>query len=350
MAKRLRIAQIAPVAEAVTGEQTGSIEQLVWLLTEELVRRGHEVTLAAVGESQTSAALHAIYPRGYESDPVLWSYEFHETMNAASIMEKADDFDVIHSHVYHFALPFIRLVRTPVIHSYHILPDPDIIQVFARYPEAYVVAISEYQRGLFPGNPRTVVVRHGVRTATFPVSEKRGDYLLFLGRLMPDKGTVEAIHLARAVGMRLVIAGPEDSRSPDYFPKRVEPLVDGRQVQYVGPVGLKERNDLLAGAAALVYPNQAPEPFGLVLVEAMACGTPILATGLGAVPELVRNGVTGYYAPNAAALAGRVEDALALDRQRIRQEAVERFDYQRMVDEYERIYYERAARSEGSLS
>lgn len=350
MAKRLRIAQVAPVAEPVTGDQTGSIEQLVWLLTEELVRRGHEVTLAAVGDSRTSATLHAVYPRGYETDDALWSYEFHDLMNVASVMERADDFDVIHSHVYHFALPFVRLVRTPVIHSYHILPDPDIAQAFARYPEAHVVAISDYQRGFFPGNPRAAVVHHGIDTAAFRFSPERGDYLLFLGRLLPDKGTVEAIHLARAVGMRLVIAGPEDGDSPDYFPTQVAPLVDGRQVQYRGPVGRKERNALLAGAAALVYPIQAPEPFGLVLVEAMACGTPVLATGLGAVPELVRNGVTGYYTPEAAALADRVEAALALDRQRIRQEVVTRFDYRRMVDEYERIYYERAARPEGGLS
>ena len=348
MAKRLRIAQVAPLAAPVTGDHTGSIEQLVWLLTEELVRRGHDVTLAAAGDSHTSAALHATYPRGYEYDDDLWSCEFHETLHVASVFERAGDFDVIHSHVYHFALPFIRLVRTPVIHNYHILPDPDIARAFGRYPEANLVAISEYQRGLFPGNPHTAVVHHGIDTATFPFSPERGDYLLFLGRILPDKGTVEAVHLAREMGMRLLIAGPADNAT-DYFPAQVAPLVDGRQVEYLGPVGLKERNALLAGAAALVYPIQAPEPFGLVLIEAMACGTPVLAAGLGAVPELVRDGVTGYYAPDAAALARRLEAVLTLDRLRIRQEALTRFDYRRMVDEYERIYYlEAAARSERS--
>lgn len=342
MTKRLRIAQVAPLAAPVTGAHTGSIEQLVWLLTEELVRRGHEVTLAAAGDSQTSAALHAVYPRGYEYDDDLWNCEFHETLHMASVFEKAGDFDVIHSHVYHYALPFIRLVQTPVIHNYHVLPDDDIARAFGRYPEANVVAISKYQRGLFPGNPQTAVVHHGIDTAAFPFSPERGDYLLFLGRILPDKGTVEAIQLARAVGMRLRIAGPPDD-STDYFPSQVVPLLDGRQVEYVGPVDLKERNALLAGAAALVYPIQAPEPFGLVLIEAMACGTPVLATGLGAVPELVHNGVTGYYAPDMAALASRLEAVLALDRHRIRQEAVTRFDYRRMVDEYERIYYQRAA-------
>src|SRR5918912_1192346 len=146
MGTKLRIAQVAPIAGPVTGETGRSIEQLVWLLTEALVRRGHEVTLFATGDSQTSAKLHAVYPRGYDSEQELWDWEFHELLHMASAFERADQFDVIHSHVYHFALPFTRLVRTPVVHTYHVLPDEDIVRGFARYPEARVVAISEYQR------------------------------------------------------------------------------------------------------------------------------------------------------------------------------------------------------------
>jgi len=336
MSSRLRIAQVAPVANPVTPHSTASIEQLVWLLTEELVRRGHDVTLSA-GDSQTSAALHAVYPRGYENDPGLWDWQLHESAHVASVFERADDFDVIHSHVYHFALPFVRLVRTPVVHTYHVMPDDDVLAVFARYPEAHVAALSQYQRRAYRGVADVTVVPNGIDTSAFPFGSGRGEYLLFLGRILPDKGPVEAIELAKRVGMPLILAGP-NHEGRDYFRCRVEPLIDGRRVRYVGPVGVAERNRLLAGAAALVYPVLDPEPFGLVLAEAMACGTPVVARGLGAVPELVEDGVTGYVTPDVESMAQRIPDALALDRARVRRAAVDRFDYRRMADGYEALY------------
>ena len=187
MSKRLRLAQVAPLANPVTGNSTGSIEQLVWMLTEELVRRGHAVTLFASGDSQTSAQLRAAYPRGYEDDDELWNWRFHEAMHVAQAFEAAGDFDVLHSHVYHYALPFTRLVRTPTVHSYHVLPDEDIARVFGRYPDAHVVAISHYQRKVFPDNPDVAVVHHGIDTRAFPFNPEPGDYLLFLGRIFPGK-------------------------------------------------------------------------------------------------------------------------------------------------------------------
>jgi glycosyltransferase involved in cell wall biosynthesis len=338
MSKRLRIAQIAPAAEPVTQTSTGSIEQLVWLLTEELVRRGHEVTLFATGSSETSADLHAVYPRGYEEDDDLWNWKLHETLHVAAAFEQARAFDIIHSHVYHNALPFTRLARTPTIHSYHVMPDEDIARAYARYPEAHVVAISDYQRRVFTGNADVAVVHHGIDTDAFPFNPAPGDYLVFLGRLMPGKGTAEAAQLARQAGMRLVIAGPRDDNDDGYFESEVEPWIDGRQVEYIGPVCVRERNPLLAGAAALIYPITEPEPFGLVLIEAMACGTPVAAVGLGAVPEIVSHGVTGYHAATVEELAARIPDVISLDRHRVRQTAVERFDYRRMVDDYEAVY------------
>lgn len=336
MGERLRIAQVAPIAAPVTPGSTGSIEQLVWLLTEELVRRGHDVTLFATGDSRTSAALHAAYPRGYEDDEELWDWRFHEGMHVASAFERAREFDVIHSHAYHFALPFVRLTATPVVHSYHVLPDDDVVAAYARYPEAHVVALSRYQREVFRANPDVVVIHHGIDTGAFPFGPKRGEYLVFLGRLMPDKGPVEAVRIARRAGLRLLLAGPCEDE--DYFRSEVAPLLDGREVEYLGPVGPGERNRLLAGAAALLYPIVYPEPFGLVLIEAMACGTPVAAAGLGAVPEIVQDGVTGCLAPDAGGLADRLADVLALDRARVREAAVARFDYRRMVDDYEAVY------------
>jgi glycosyltransferase involved in cell wall biosynthesis len=338
MSKRLRIAQVAPIANPVTANSTGSIEQLVWLLTEELVRRGHAVTLFATGDSQTSADLHAAYPRGYEADDCLWNWEFHETLNVAAAFEQARRFDVIHSHVYHYALPFTRLVWTPAVHSYHILPDDDVVEAYARYPEVHLVAISDYQRRLFRGNTDVAIVHHGIDTAAFPFRSVPGDYLLFLGRIIPGKGLAEAIHLARKLAMRLVIAGPREENDEGYFDAEVAPLLDGGGVTYVGPVGLEERNPLLAGAAALLYPITTPEPFGLVLVEAMACGTPVVATDLGAVPEVVEQGVTGCYASDAGRLAECATAALRLDRARVRKAAERRFDYRRMADDYEAVY------------
>ncbi len=337
MPEQLRIAQVTPIAAPVRPDSTGSIEQLVWLLTEELVRRGHEVTLFATGDSQTSAALHAVYPRGYEDDGDLWNWEFHETMHVASAFERAPEFDVIHSHVYHFALPFTRLVNTPVVHTYHILPDDDVVPVYGRYPEAHVVAISQYQRRVFNGRSHVAVIHHGIDTGAFPFGAVPGGYLLFLGQIAANKGPVEAIRLARQAGMRLILAGPSDGED-GYFRSTVAPLIDGREVEYVGPVTVQERNQLLAGAAALLYPIVAPEPFGLVTVEAMACGTPVVARGLGAVPEIVENGVSGYYASDLNLMAGSISGALALDRARVRQAAVARFDYRRMVDEYMAVY------------
>ncbi len=342
MPRPLRIAVVAPVASAVAPDSTASIEQLVWLLTEELVRRGHDVTLCATGDSRTSAARSAVYARGYEDDPELWDWQFHDTTHVAAVMERAGDFDVIHSHAYHFALPFVRLVRTPVLHTCHVMPDGDVLGVFARYPEGHVAALSAYQKSAYRGVRDVAVVPNGIDTAAFPFGPGPGEYLLFLGRMMPDKGPAEAIAVAKAAGLPLVLAGPLDE-DRDYFHTRVEPLVDDRAVRYVGRVGPAERNRLLAGAAALVYPVLSPEPFGLVLAEAMACGTPVLAHGLGAVPELVDDGVTGYVAADPAGLAARVPAALALDRRTIREVAAARFDYRRMVDGYEAIYRRLAA-------
>jgi glycosyltransferase involved in cell wall biosynthesis len=338
MPDRLRIAQVAPLAGPVIRETTDSIEHLMWLLTEELSRRGHDVTLFAAGSSQTSAKLQAVYPRGYDADESLCNWEFHEVMHVASAFEQAHEFDVIHSHAYHHALPFTRLVNTPVLHTYHILPDDDIIDAFARCPEAHVVAITQYQRRKFKGTPHVAVVPHGIDIGSFPFNPARGNYLLFLGRVIPSKGSVEAVHVARQVGMRLVIAGSRENEDEGYFDSKVAPLIDGKDVEYVGEVSVKERNLLLAGAAALLYPINASEPFGLVLIEAMACGTPVVAMGRGAVPEIVDIGVTGYLALDLESLASLIPAALELDRARVRETAVARFDYRRMVDDYQAVY------------
>jgi glycosyltransferase involved in cell wall biosynthesis len=336
----LRIAQLAPVGRPVSAESTGSIEQIVSMLSEELVARGHSVTLFATGDSETSAELAALYSRGWAADPALWGWEFHELCHTASALERAGDFDVVHSHAYHFALPFTRFVSTPIVHTYHVLIDDDVVRAYDRYPEAHLVSISEFQRRVLNGRADIPVIRHGVDTERFPFGSRTGDYLLFLGKLGWAKGPVEAIHVAREAGMPLVVAGAGDD---DYFRHAVAPLLDAPGVEYVGWVGRERRNELLAGAAGLLYTINAAETFGLVMVEAMACGTPVLALDRGAVREIVTNGVTGYHAPDLDALVECVPKAVALDRARIREHTVARFDRRRMVDEYEALYRHVAA-------
>lgn len=335
MSERLRIAQIAPIAGPVSPMRGSSIEQLVSLQTEELLARGHEVTLFATGDSVTSARLRSVYPQGFEHDHTLWNWEFHEMMHAGAAFDRARDFDVIHSHAYHAALPYTRLVDVPVIHTYHVVPDPDICRLYARYPEAQLVAVSQYHRSAFERIDDVPVIYNGIDTVAFPVNLEHGDYLFYLGHMIRKKGPIDAIRIARKVGMRLVMAG---GRGGDYFRDEVKPLIDGRLVEYVGVVGREERNELLAGAAALLFPIADDEPFGLVVAEAMACGTPVAAFARCAVPELIEPGVTGYYADDVDSLAALVPSILELDRRRVRETAVARFDVHRMVDEYEAMY------------
>lgn len=334
MTDRLRIAQLAPVAMAVERAAGDSVEQLVWLLTEELVRRGHDVTLFATGDSDTSARLESVYPCGYEDDSDLWDWQFHETMHAGAAFERAAAFDLVHCHDYHFALPFTRLAATPVVTTYHVEMDRDVRDGYRRYPEVQLVVASEFQHSALHDVANVAVVPHGIETSAFPFGADAGDYLLYLGRMIADKGPVHAVEVARALDMPLVLAGP----GGDHFDAVVGPEVDGDRIRYAGRVDARRRNELLAGAAALLFPNVYPEPFGLVMLEAMACGTPVAATAVGAAPELIEEGVTGACAESPADLPSAVRRVLRLDRATIRERAAQRFDYRRMVDAYETLY------------
>jgi len=331
---KLKIAQLAPVAMPVQPGEGDSIEQLVSLLTEELVRRGHGVTLFAVGGSVTTASLRSRYEQGYREREEIWDWRVPETLNAAWAFEQASEFDVMHSHSYHFALPFTRFVSTPVVHTYHVQLGPEVVEGFRRNPETQLVAISEFQRSELPGFDDVPVIHNGIDAGAFPFRAEGGDYLAFLGRMIPSKGAAEAVRVARELDFPLIMAGP----STEWFEHEVRPAVDDGSIRYLGPVDPASRNDLLAGAAALVYPITYPEPFGLVMVEAMACGTPVAAFGVGAVPEVVEQGVGGCWVPPDGSLGDAVRSAVQLDRRRVRDTAVERFDYRRMVDAYERLY------------
>jgi len=330
----LRIAQIGSVGTPTRRGVGESVEQLVALMCDELVARGHEVTLFATGDSQTSAVLQFLFEHGYESDEELWDWQLTEYLHVGHAYSRADEFDVIHCHSYHFGLPFVPFVKTPNVHTHHVQMEPGVISAYRRHTHVQLVAVSEFQAKIYAGRANLELIPHGIDTAAFPFGSGDGDYLLFLGRMIRDKGPAEAIAIARAVEMPLVLAGPAE----EWFQETIAPQVDGHDITYVGRVEPAERDRLLAGAAALVYPLLYPEPFGLVVVESMACGTPVLGVGIGAVPELVEPGLTGYLASSWEGLAELVPRALALDRTAIRARAVERFDYRRMVDRHEALY------------
>jgi glycosyltransferase involved in cell wall biosynthesis len=333
-ARPLKIAQIAPVATATRRGAGESIEELVALLCDELVARGHDVTLFATGDSETVAELRHRFERGYQYEETLWDWEFTESMHVGNAYAQAGEFEVVHCHSYHFGVPFAQFVTTPNVHTNHIQVGPGVVEAYKRLPQVHLVAVSDHHARAYAGCPHVELIPHGIDSAAFPFADGPGDYLLFLGRMIEDKGPAQAIAIARRAGMPLVLAGPAE----DGFDQSVAPQIDGRRVRYVGRVKAAERDRLLAGAAALLYPLLYPEPFGLVPVEAMACGTPVLATAVGAVPELVEPGVTGYLADSWEELAALVPRALELDRRQIRARAVARFDYRRMVDAHEAMY------------
>ena len=332
----MRIAHIAPVATSIPPPKSGSVETMTSLLTEGLVARGHDVTLFATGDSTTGAKLHAIYPHGYWHDEHMWPWELYEMLNLATVVERAAEFDVIHYEAayYPMSLAFTRLSPTPIVQTLHHSPSQAEIALWSRYPDAPFVAISNEQAGLLSGLKVVATVLHGIDTASFVFREKPDDYLLFLGRFTEGKGVLQAIELARRVDMRLILAAAEG----DYYRERVAPHVDGRRVVYYGEADFDAKVKLYGGARALLYPIQSREPFGLVLAEAMACGTPVVALDRGAVREVVDEGVTGMIFDNLEQMANELPRVFDLDRRSVRERAVARFDAARMVDEYIAVY------------
>jgi glycosyltransferase involved in cell wall biosynthesis len=332
----LRIAQVGPVATSIPPAGSSSVELMTSLLTEGLVAQGHHVTLFATGSSRTAATLHATFANGYSEDTSLWPWEACELINLSAAVERAADFDIIHYQAMYWpmSVPFTRLVSTPVVQTLHHAPSAPEIALWSRYPDAPFVAISNAQARLLAGLNVVGVVPHGIDTASFTFRAQPDDYLLFLGRFTEGKGVLPAIEIARRGGMRLVLAAPEN----DYYREVIAPHVDGRQVVYAGEVDHPRKVELLGGARALVYPVQAGEPFGLVMAEAMACGTPVAALDRGAVRELVDEGITGRAFESIDALVAGLPDVLALDRERVRTTAVARFGVERMVGDYVTVY------------
>jgi glycosyltransferase involved in cell wall biosynthesis len=341
-ARPLRIAQVGPVATAIPPPRSSSVELMTSLITEGLVALGHQVTLFATGTSRTGAALHATFARGYADDPSLWPWEACELFNVAAAVERAAQFDIIHCQAMYWpmALPFSRLCATPVVQTLHHAPTRPEVALWSCYPEAPFIAISREQARLLSGLNVVGIVQHAIEIDSFAFREQPDDYLVFLGRFTEGKGVLQAIEIASRVNLRLVLAAAEN----DYYREVIAPQVDGARVVYVGELDHPGKVALLGGARALLYPVQTGEPFGLVLAEAMACGTPVAALNRGAVSEVVDQDVTGGVFESIDELIAGLPRVLALDRGSVRRRAVERFGATRMVDEYVAVYERLAAR------
>jgi glycosyltransferase involved in cell wall biosynthesis len=330
----LRVAVLAPVSWRVPPRHYGPWEQFASLLTEGLVDRGIEVTLFATADSVTAARLASVVPRGYSEDPNV-EPKVTECLHIAHAFERAAEFDVIHNSFDFLPLTYSGLVETPVLTTIHGFSSPRILPVYQRYnaTTAYV-AISDADR--HPTLDYVATIHHGIDTDAFFLHPSPGGYLLFFGRIHPDKGAVEAIDVAERCGLPLVLAGIVQDQA--YFDELVAPRIDGERVRFIGAVGPTERSGLLGGAHALLHLIGFEEPFGYSVVEAMACGTPAIAFRRGSMPELIADGTTGFLVDGiegAVAAVGRSQD---LDRAVIRAEAVSRFGIGRMVEAYIAVY------------
>jgi glycosyltransferase involved in cell wall biosynthesis len=330
----MRVAMLAPISWRVPPRHYGPWERVVSLLTEGLVERGVDVTLFATADSVTQARLDAVCPRPLEEDssldPKVW-----ESLHIANAFEKAGRFDLIHNHYDFLPLTYTRLVATPVVTTVHGFSSDRIKPVYRRYAErvAYV-SISEADRD--PDLRYLATVYHGIDLAEFTPREQAGRRLVYLGRIHPDKGVAEAIAVAKAVRLPLVIAGIVHDR--EYFEREIAPHVDGDRVRYVGSLGATERDELLGSALALLHLVEFAEPFGLSMIEAMACGTPVIARRRGSVPEVVDDGITGFVVDDVAGAIDAVGRVGGLDRRAVRAQGAKRFSRDRMVDDYMHLY------------
>lgn len=334
MSERLRVGMLAPISWRVPPRHYGPWEQFVSLLTEGLVARGVDVTLFASADSVTSARLVGTAPTGYSEDPEL-DPKVWECLHVATVFERADEFDLIHNNADFPPLAYSRLVDTPLVTTIHGFSSERIVPVYERYDDVvHYVAISEANR--HPRLRYAATIHHGIDMGAFPLGDGAGGYLLFFGRIHPDKGTVEALDAAERAGLPLLLAGIVQDR--DYFERLVAPRIDGERVRYLGSVGPDRRASLLGGAVALLHLIGFEEPFGFSVVEAMACGTPVIAYPRGSLPELVRDGENGFLVQTLDAAVAAVERAAELDRRAVRASVEGRFGVGRMVDEYLALY------------
>lgn len=333
----MRIALLCPLWERVPPPAYGGIEAVVGLLADGLVERGHEVTLYASGDSLTTARLRAVHPRSLRSDPEVVNHQFYDWLNVVTCVEEAGEFDIVHNHAGELPMLLAGIQPTPMLTTSHGPPIADGGVIYDRYVGYYNTISRAAKEGL-PDRGYVGVVYNAIDVASFPYTEQKDDYLLFLSRISPEKGPQHAIEAARRLGRRLVIAGKVDRVDEQFFAEEIEPQIDGRSVVYFGEADARQKRELFARASCLLHPITWPEPFGLVMAEAMACGTPVIAFRRGSAPELVVDGQTGYVVDDVDEMAAAVRELGRIAPLQCREHVARRFDIPQMVDGYLAVY------------
>ena len=333
----MRIAQIAPLWIPIPPYTYGGTELVVSWLCDELVRRGHQVTLFATNDSKTSANLVPIWPQS------LWRAKLRSPHAVFSLLyEKLislqDQFDIIHDHCEFYTAPYSRFLKPPVVTTLHHPLTEETTILYKKFPNINYVAISKNQKRSGPGINIVRVIYHGLPLEKYPFNPSPQDYLLWLSRIGPDKGIAEAIDIAKLSGEKLIISGNILPQYADYFEFRIKPLIDGKQIQFVGASDFEKKVDLFRRAKALLYPIRRPEPFGLVVIEAMACGVPVIAYKEGSMPELIKDGKTGFLVNNKEEMANALKRISQINRLTCHRHVAKKFTVEKMVNKYEALY------------
>lgn len=335
----MRIAQISPLYESVPPKSYGGTERVVAYLTEELVRLGHHVTLFASGDSVTNAELHPVCKRSLRTDKKCDDSIAYHILLAEQVYQSALDFDIVHNHIDYIPYSLMRRSSTAGLTTLHGRLDlPDLIPIYQEFHDIPLVSISNSQRKPLPWANWMGTVYHGLPKNLYTFHEHSGNYLAYLGRIAPEKKVDDAIEIAKRVGMNLKIAAKVDKADDEYFTEVIKPLLDCPLVEFIGEISQKEKNDFLGNAYAVLFPIDWPEPFGLVMIEAMACGTPVIANRRGSVPEIMTDGGTGFITNDIHEAVASVKKISSLNRQICRTVFEQRFTAQRMATEYIRLY------------
>jgi glycosyltransferase involved in cell wall biosynthesis len=347
---RLRIAQVAPLYERIPPKLYGGTERVVSYITEELVRRGHDVTLFAAGDAQTNARLHPACPRALRLAGKQELGTFLQLPMLSDVYENANDFDVIHSHIDHWSFAFARLSKTPTVSTMHGRLDlEDLKPVYLRYQTVPLVSISNDQRLPLPFMNWVATVSHGLPRDLLTFNKGPGKYLAFLGRISPEKRPDLAIDVALKAGIPIKLAAKVDIADRAYFDQVIKPRLSQPDVEYIGEINESQKNEFLGNALALMFTIDWAEPFGLAMIEALACGTPVVARPCGSVPEVLRNGVSGLIATEFDDLVKAVKNIESISREGCRKEFETRFTAEIMASRYERVYLDlMSARRSGS--
>jgi glycosyltransferase involved in cell wall biosynthesis len=335
----MRIAQVAPLYESVPPKLYGGTERVVSYLTEELVRQGHEVTLFASGDSLTEANLVPVCKQSLRLAESCVDPLAHHMLLIERVLDERERFDAIHFHIDYLHYPRSRELDVATVTTLHGRLDiPDLVPLYQRFRDVPVVSISDSQREPLPWLNWQKTIYHGLPVGSLKFQAVPEGYLAFLGRISPEKGVDQAIAIARRAGVNLKIAAKVDRVDQVYFDAVIRPLLDGSGVDFLGEIGDSEKSEFLGGAMALLTPVQWPEPFGLVMIEAMACGTPVIGYARGSVPEIVEQGVTGFIVSGIQQAAEAVRNVPALSRQSCRDHFVRRFSAARMCEDYVGVY------------